>query len=30
MNNSKDTTNDQFFKQFDNIEIDDGEFVIAR
>ena len=25
MNNSKDTTDDQFIKQFDNIAIDDGE-----
>ena len=29
MNKSKDTTDDQFIKQFDNIVIDDGEFMLS-
>ena len=29
MNDSKDTTNDQLIKQFDNIAIDDGEFMLS-
>ena len=28
MNNSKDTTDDQFIKQFDNITLDEGEFML--
>ena len=29
MNNSKDTADDQFIKQFDNIAIDEGEFMLS-
>ena len=29
LNNSKDTTDDQFIKQFDNIAIDEGEFMLS-
>ena len=29
MNNSKDTADDQFMKQFDNITLDEGEFMLS-
>ena len=29
MNNSKDTADDQFIKQFDNITLDEGEFMLS-